>query len=105
MRTILEDVEHWQTEGKKVALATVIKVYGSAPRPLGSKMAISSGGDMVGSVSGGCVEGAVFEEAQEVLKTGRPKLLEYGITDELAAQNVGLACGGNIQVFLERLDW
>lgn len=105
MRTILEDVEHWQNEGKKVALATVIKVYGSAPRPLGSKMAISSGGDMVGSVSGGCVEGAVFEEAQEVLKTGRPKFLEYGITDELAAQNVGLACGGNIQVFLERLDW
>ena len=60
---------------------------------------------MVGSVSGGCVEGAVFEEAQDVLKTGQPKLLDYGITDELAAVNVGLACGGNIQVFLEKLDW
>jgi len=105
MRAILADVEGWQKEGKRVAIATVIKVYGSAPRPLGSKMAISSAGDMVGSVSGGCVEGAVFEEAQAVLKTGRPKLLEYGITDELAAQNVGLACSGNIQVFLERLDW
>jgi xanthine dehydrogenase accessory factor len=91
MRTILEDIEQWKGEGKQVAVATVIKVYGSAPRPLGAKMAISSDGDMVGSVSGGCVEGAVFEEAQAVLKTGRPKLLEYGITDELAAETVGLA--------------
>jgi xanthine dehydrogenase accessory factor len=105
MRTILADVERWRGEGKQVAVATVTKVYGSAPRPLGSKMAISSGGDMVGSVSGGCVEGAVFEEAQSVLKTGKPKLLEYGITDELAAMTVGLACGGNIEVFLEKLDW
>ena len=105
MRTILEDIEQWKGEGKQVAVATVIKVYGSAPRPLGAKMAISSDGDMVGSVSGGCVEGAVFEEAQAVLKTGRPKLLEYGITDELATETVGLACGGNIKVYLERLDW
>jgi len=105
MRTVLEDIERWRSEGKQVALATVVKVYGSAPRPLAAKMAISSTGDMVGSVSGGCVEGAVFEEAQAVLKTGQPKLLDYGITDELAAENVGLACGGNIQVFLERLDW
>ena len=105
MRTISEDIDRWRSENKEVAVATVIKVYGSAPRPLGAKMAISSAGDMVGSVSGGCVEGAVFEEAQAVLKTGRPKLLEYGITDELAAMNVGLACGGNLQVFLERLDW
>ena len=105
MRTVMQDVERWQSEGKQVAIATVVKVYGSAPRPLGAKMAISSGGDMVGSVSGGCVEGAVFEEAQSVLKTGQPKLLDYGITDELMAANVGLACGGNIQVYLERLDW
>lgn len=105
MRTVMKDIERWQSEGKAVAVATVVKVYGSAPRPLGAKMAISSGGDMVGSVSGGCVEGAVFEEAQAVLKTGQPKLLDYGITDELAATNVGLACGGNIQVFLEKLDW
>ncbi|MEM7029840.1 MAG: XdhC family protein [Chloroflexota bacterium] len=105
MRTVLSDIEKWQNEGKDVAVATVVKVYGSAPRPLGAKMAISSAGDMVGSVSGGCVEGAVFEEAQAVLKTGQAKLLDYGITDELAAVNVGLACGGNIQVFLEKLDW
>lgn len=103
MRTIMSDIERWQHENKQVAVATVVKAYGSAPRPLGAKMAISSAGDMVGSVSGGCVEGAVFEEAQAVLKTGQPKLLDYGITDELMAENIGLACGGTIQVYLERL--
>jgi xanthine/CO dehydrogenase XdhC/CoxF family maturation factor len=104
MRDILPDVERWREEGKQVAMATVVKVYGSAPRPLGSKMAVSSAGDMVGSVSGGCVEGAVFEEAQAVMKRGEPKLIEFGISDELA-WDVGLACGGNIEVFVELLDW
>ncbi len=100
MRSILPDVERWCAEGKRVAVAMVVKVYGSAPQPLGSKMAISSAGDMVGSVSGGCVEGAVFEVAQEVMRTGKPKLVSFGISDEFAL-NVGLACGGTIEVFIE----
>jgi xanthine/CO dehydrogenase XdhC/CoxF family maturation factor len=100
MREVLPEIQRWRQAGKQVALATVVKVYGSAPRPLGAKMAISSAGEMVGSVSGGCVEGAVVQEALDVLKVGKPRLLEYGIADELA-MSVGLACGGNIQVFVE----
>lgn len=104
MRDVLDEIARWQGEGKAVALATVVKVYGSAPRPLGAKMAISEKGEMAGSVSGGCVEGAVVQEALAVLKAGQPKLVEYGIADELAA-TVGLACGGNIEVFVEPLNW
>ena len=100
MRDVLPEVEAWRAAGQKVAVATVVKVEGSAPRPVGAAMAVSSGGDLAGSVSGGCVEAAVFEEAQDVLRSGRPKLLRYGITDEMA-WDVGLACGGTIEVFVE----
>ncbi len=100
MKEVLPEVEAWRAAGQKVAVATVIKVEGSAPRPVGAAMAVSSAGDLTGSVSGGCVETAVFEEAQDVLATGRPKLLRYGITDEMA-WDVGLACGGTIEVFVE----
>ncbi len=101
MREILPAVTVWLAEGKQVAVATVVKVYGSAPRPLGAKMAVSSAGDMVGSVSGGCVEGNVFELAQLVIKNGKAQLVEYGIADELAFEVVGLACGGNIEIYIE----
>jgi xanthine/CO dehydrogenase XdhC/CoxF family maturation factor len=100
MRDVLPEIVKWKTDGKHVALATVIKVWGSAPRPIGAKMAISSAGDMAGSVSGGCVESAVFEEAQEVLRTGRSMLIGYGVTDE-QAWSVGLSCGGEIEIFIE----
>ena len=100
MREFLPEIDTWRAAGERVAIATVVKVEGSAPRPVGATMAVSSGGELAGSVSGGCVETAVFEEAQEVLKTGTPKLLRYGITDEMA-WDVGLACGGTIEVFVE----
>jgi xanthine/CO dehydrogenase XdhC/CoxF family maturation factor len=103
-RELFEVIDRWRSENKQIALATVVKVYGSAPRALGSKMAISSAGEMAGSVSGGCVEGAVAQEALTVLQTGMPKLVEYGIADEWA-MNAGLACGGNIEVFIEPILW
>jgi xanthine dehydrogenase accessory factor len=102
MRELLDKIEAWRNDGQQIALATVVKVYGSAPRPLGAKMAISSSGEMAGSVSGGCVEGAVFEEAQICLKRRQAKLISYGISDE-TAWSVGLACGGQIEVFVEPL--
>ena len=102
MREVLDDIKAWQSAGKQVALATVVKVYGSAPRPLGSKLAVSSAGEIAGSVSGGCVEGAVVEEAQKAIESGRPKLVKFGITDE-QAWSVGLSCGGEIEVFVELL--
>ena len=103
MKDLLPEIEAWRQAGNTVAVATVVKVEGSAPRPVGAAMAVSSAGDLTGSVSGGCVETAVFEEAQDVLATGRPKLLRYGITDEMA-WDVGLACGGTIEVFVEAIN-
>jgi xanthine dehydrogenase accessory factor len=103
MREILPDVERWLDEGKAVAVATVVTVWGSAPRRPGSRMGISSTGEVVGSVSGGCVEGAVFEEAQKVLASGEPKLAKFGVSHEDAFA-VGLSCGGEIAVFIERIE-
>lgn len=103
MRDILEDVTRWNEEGKKIALATVVQTWGSSPRQEGAKMAISEGGEIAGSVSGGCVESAVAETGLQVLKSGSPQLVHFGVADE-TAWSVGLACGGSLDVFVERLD-
>lgn len=103
MRDIVSDVDQWLAAGQPVALATVIQTWGSAPRKEGANLALTATGGMTGSVSGGCVEGAVVEAGLEVLTSGRPQLLHFGVADE-TAWNVGLACGGNIEVFVERLD-
>ena len=103
MKEIIDEVERWRAEGKKVAVATVVATRRSAPRPVGAKLAISETGEMCGSVSGGCVESDVYENARAVLETGKPKLLSYGIADE-EAWEVGLPCGGEIDVFVEPLE-
>ena len=100
---ILEQAAAWKGEGRGVALATVVTTWGSAPRPVGSLLAVDADGNFQGSVSGGCVEGAVISEAQEVITDGKPRLLDFGVTDAQAWE-VGLACGGKIQVYVERLD-
>lgn len=100
---ILRAAVHWCRAGRGVALATVVSTWGSSPRPVGSKLAIDSHGEMSGSVSGGCVEGAVVEAALEVIQTGQPRLLEFGVSDERAWE-VGLACGGRVQIFVEKLS-
>jgi len=99
----LSEIDAWRDEGKQVAVATVISVEGSAPRPIGARLAVTAAGEMAGSVSGGCVENAVVLEAQDVLKTGVPRVVRYGISDEMA-WNVGLACGGTIEVFVEPVN-
>jgi xanthine dehydrogenase accessory factor len=103
VREVLDDVKRLRAKGEKVAVATVVAARRSAPRPIGSKLVVSESGEMCGSVSGGCVESDVYAAAQEVLASGEPRLVSYGISDELAA-SVGLPCGGEIDVFVERLD-
>jgi xanthine dehydrogenase accessory factor len=103
MREVLEELNEWTNAGEEIALATVVETWGSSPRPLGSKMLVTRSGKMAGSVSNGCIEGAVFEEAQKVLKSGEPKLAAFGVADEVAFE-VGLACGGHIEVYVQPLQ-
>lgn len=100
---ILAAAETWRRDGRAVALATVIETWGSAPRPVGSHLVVDEAGNFLGSVSGGCVEGAVITEAIEVIEAGAPRVLEFGVADE-TAWRAGLSCGGRIRVFVERLD-
>ena len=100
---ILDQASKWKKDGKGVALATVVTTWGSSPRPVGSKLVVDDAGEFLGSVSGGCVEGAVIGEAQNAIKDGKPRLLSFGVSNEQAWE-VGLACGGKIQVFVERVE-
>lgn len=100
---ILNIAAEWHRAGRGVALATVVTTWGSSPRPVGSKLAVDDSGQMIGSVSGGCVEGAVVETALEIIRTAKPRLLEFGVTDEQAWE-VGLACGGRVRIFVEKLS-
>jgi xanthine/CO dehydrogenase XdhC/CoxF family maturation factor len=100
---ILQAAENWQKAGHGVALATVVETWGSAPRPTGSNLVIDDQGNFLGSVSGGCVEGAVVTEALDVIESGKPKLIEFGVADE-TAWKVGLSCGGTIRVFVEKVE-
>ena len=103
MREVLSELNEWTGAGEDIAVATVVETWGSSPRPLGSKMLVTRSGKMAGSVSNGCIEGAVFEEAQKVLQSGEPKLAAFGVADEVAFE-VGLACGGHIEVFVQPLQ-
>jgi xanthine/CO dehydrogenase XdhC/CoxF family maturation factor len=98
----LDVAETWMKAGREVAVATVIDTWGSAPRPTGSHLVIDADGNFEGSVSGGCVEGAVIAEAMDVIASGEPKMLEFGVADE-TAWRVGLSCGGRIRVYVERV--
>jgi xanthine dehydrogenase accessory factor len=103
VKEILTEIESWLEDGEKVVVATVVGTRRSAPRPLGSSLAIAESGKLCGSVSGGCVESDVYESAQDVFETGDPKLVSYGIEDDVA-WSVGLPCGGEIDVFIERVE-
>jgi xanthine/CO dehydrogenase XdhC/CoxF family maturation factor len=100
---ILETALAWKRAGRDVAIATVTSTWGSSPRPAGSQLVVDGKGAMIGSVSGGCIEGAVVREALDTIADGKPRLLDFGVTDE-QAWDVGLACGGKVQVYVERLE-
>jgi hypothetical protein len=100
---ILKAAEDWRREGRDVALATVVETWGSAPRPVGSNLVIDKDGNFLGSVSGGCVEGAVVTEAIDVIESGKPRVLEFGVADD-TAWKVGLSCGGTIRVYVEKIE-
>jgi xanthine/CO dehydrogenase XdhC/CoxF family maturation factor len=99
---VLGQAAAWRVAGEDVALATVTEAWGSSPRPAGSQMAVTKSGKMAGSVSGGCIEGAVADAAMRTIETGTPQLLDFGVTNERAWE-VGLACGGKVKVFVEKL--
>jgi xanthine/CO dehydrogenase XdhC/CoxF family maturation factor len=103
MREIVDRVRLWQAEGEHVAIATVLTTVGSTPRPAGAKMAVTASGKIVGSISGGCVDTDVIEHAVEVLRTGLPEIVEYGHTPDMSWE-IGLMCGGSVQVFVEAVD-
>jgi xanthine/CO dehydrogenase XdhC/CoxF family maturation factor len=100
MREIIDRVRSWQAAGEHVAIATVLTTAGSTPRPVGAKMAVTASGKIVGSISGGCVDTDVLEHAVEVLRTGRPEIIEYGYSPNMSWE-IGLMCGGTVQVFVE----
>ncbi len=103
MRDLLGQIETWLKSGQSVALATVIRTWGSSPRPAGAGMAVTEAGEIAGSVSGGCVESAVIDAAMQVLKTNQPERLHFGVGDD-QAWDVGLSCGGEIDVFIRQFD-
>ena len=103
MKELLPEIDRWRARGDKVAIATVVATRRTSPRPVGSKLAVSEGGELAGSVSGGCVESDVYLAAQDVLAGGPARLITYGITDDMAI-GIGLSCGGEIDVFVEPLE-
>jgi xanthine dehydrogenase accessory factor len=104
MKDILPQLDAWRRDGEHIAVATVVRASGSTPRPAGATMAMTRSGKIAGSVSGGCLESAVFEDGMTVLETGTPVLRHYGISDEMAFE-VGLSCGGTVDIFVEPLTW
>ena len=100
---VLEEAALWREQGKGVALATVVTTWGSSPRPVGSQLAVDGAGKFDGSVSGGCIEGAVVDGALQTIEDGRPRMLEFGVTNEMAWE-VGLACGGTVKIFVEKVE-
>ena len=102
MRDVLDAIQTWHARGERIAIATVVNTLGSSPRGIGAKMVVSEAGNMAGSVSGGCIEGAVFDACQQAITSGQAALLHFGVADETAWE-VGLACGGTIDVFVEPL--